>query len=67
MMAAAISAPKSRFLRFPIVIAIGGPTNAASQRHENAKPHCDLRVRWKIASDRDFELRFPSREPFPLN
>ena len=28
-----------------------------------AIPHCDFRVLWKIASDYDFELRFPSRLP----
>ena len=46
-----LSAPKSqRFLRF----AIAMPIIARFPRQEKAMLHCDLRVRWKVASD----LRF---------
>ena len=51
-----LSAPKSqRFLRFAIAMPIADPRNRARfPRQETAMMHCDLRVRWKVASD----LRF---------
>ena len=51
-----LSAPKSqRFLRFAIAMPIADPRNRERfPRQEKAMLHCDLRVRWKVASD----LRF---------
>ena len=51
-----LSAPKSqRFLRFAIAMPIADPRNVARfPKQEKAMLHCDLRVRWKVASD----LRF---------
>ena len=54
--ATGLSAPKSqRFLRFAIAMPIADPRNRARfPKQEKTMPHCDLRVRWKVASD----LRF---------
>ena len=51
-----LSAPTSqRFLRFAIAMPIADPRNRERfPRQEKAMLHCDLRVRWKVASD----LRF---------
>ena len=50
-----LSAPKSqRFLRFAIAMPIADPEIAQFPKQEKALRHCDLRVRWKVASD----LRF---------
>ena len=51
-----LSAPKlQRFLRFAIAMATADPRNRAiSETEDKAMLHCDLRVRWKVASD----LRF---------
>ena len=55
-MPAQLSAPKSqRFLRFVTAMPIADPRNRSDFRDkETALLHCDLRVRWKVASD----LRF---------
>ena len=50
-----LSAPKSqRFLRFAIAMPIADPRNRAIPETRQTMLHCDLRVRWKVASD----LRF---------
>ena len=51
-----LNEPKSqRFLRFAIAMPIADPGNRQRfPRQEKAVLHCDLRVRWKVASD----LRF---------
>ena len=51
-----LSAPKmQRFLRFVIAMPIADPRNRYRfPKQEKAMLHCDLRVRWKVASD----LRF---------
>ena len=50
-----LSAPKSqRFLRFAIAMPIADPRNRAISETRKAMLRCDLRVRWKVASD----LRF---------
>ena len=50
-----LSAPKSqRFLRFAIAMPNADPEIARFRREEKAMLHCDLSVRWTVASD----LRF---------
>ena len=60
-----LSAPKSqRFLRFAIAMPIADPRNRERfPRQETAMAQCDLRVRWKVASDLRFGLRFLSPKP----
>ena len=57
--------------RFPPFLPICSDVRCGHQksqrfpRQETAMLHCDLRVRWKVASDlRFFGLRFLSPEPF---
>ena len=51
-----LSAPKSqRFLRFAIAMPIADPRNRAVSETREAMLHCDLRVRWKVASDLRFQ------------
>ena len=51
------SGPKSqRFLRFAIAMPIADPRiSQRFPRQEKAMLHCDLRVRWKVASDLRFQ------------
>ena len=59
-----LSAPKSqRFLRFAIAMPIADLKNRSDSRQEKAMLHCDLRVRWKVASD----LRFRAAISEPQN
>ena len=51
-------------LSAPIAIAIVDPRNRKRfWRKDNAMPHCVFKVRWKLASDCDVELRFQSQKP----
>ena len=63
-----LSAPKlQRSLRFAIVMPIADPRNRKrSQRQEKALLRCDLRVRWKVASDLRFHAAIsePQTPPF---
>ena len=56
----------AQFLGLAIAIAIADPRNRAISETGNAMPHSDFRVRWKIASDCDFKLRFPIRKTISL-
>ena len=68
MLTLMLSAPKSqRFLRFAIAMPIAHPRSIARfPRQEHAMLHCDLRVRWKVASDLRFRAAIsgPKTPPF---
>ena len=59
-----LSAPKSqRFLRFAIAMPIADPRNRSDFRDKRkAMLHCDLRVRWKVASDLRFRAAISERK-----
>ena len=65
------SAPKSLrylFLRFVIAMPLADPRNRIDfPRQEKAMLHCDLRVRWKVASDLRFRAAISEpKTPFFL-
>ena len=61
-----LSAPKSQlFLRLAIAMPIVDPRNRKRFLTEDkAMVHCDLRVRWKVASDLRFQAAILSLKPF---
>ena len=62
-----LSAPKSqRFLRFAIAMPIADPRKSQRfPKQEKAMLHCDLRVRWKVASDLRFRAAISApKTPF---
>ena len=60
----ALSAPKSqRFLRSAIAMPIADPRNRCDfPRQKKAMPHCDIRVRWKVAGDLRFRAAISEPE-----